>query len=514
MRKIIMLCVLTLSIALTACSGEKNNSSDNNSQAESTQQESNGPVYGGSVVVGVQQDVDSLDPHLATAAGTREILFNVFEGLVKADENGNLVAAVASDYEVSEDGKTYTFTLRDGIMFHNGNLVTVEDIKYSLERCAGLLDGTPLVSALKRVESVEIVDDSTVAVHLKEADSEILCYLTCAIIPADSAEGDGTPVGTGPFKFVSYTPQQSIVLAKNENYWQPGVPYLDEVTFKIVANTDSAMLELKAGSIDIFPYLTDDQANELSSTFNISSNASDVIQALFINNAVEPFDDVRVRQALVYAVSSGDINDMVSGGRGYEIATSMLPGLSQYYVDLNEEYAYNVEKAKELLADAGYADGFDMTITVPANYQVHMDTAQIIVEQLKLVGINATIDAVDWGVWLQDVYTDRKYQTTVCGITGQLAPSYVLSRYVSDSSKNFVNFADSEFDEVFAEASNTMDMTVKTEGYHRLQEILAEQAASVYIQVPPTLIAINPELAGYKSYPIYVQDMASVYFTK
>ena len=141
----------------TGESSEDTSSKEQNVQETEISEE---PVYGGSVVVGIQQDIDSLDPHKATAAGTKEILFNVFEGLVKPDENGNLICAVASDYSVSEDGLVYTFTLRDGVKFHNGNDVTCEDVKYSLERAAGLLDGTPLVATLQTIQSVDILDDS------------------------------------------------------------------------------------------------------------------------------------------------------------------------------------------------------------------------------------------------------------------------------------------------------------------------------------------------------------------
>ena len=148
-------------------------------------------MYGGSVVVGIQQDIDSLDPHKATAAGTKEILFNIFEGLVKPDENGNLICAVASDYSISEDGLVYTFTLRDGVKFHNGSTVTCEDVKYSLERAAGLLDGTPLISVLQTIQKVDILDDKTVQVTVDAANTELIYSFTAAIIPAGSGEDRG-----------------------------------------------------------------------------------------------------------------------------------------------------------------------------------------------------------------------------------------------------------------------------------------------------------------------------------
>ena len=156
--------LLTMAV-LGGCGADSTGeSSQENSSKESVVQSE--AVYGGSVVVGIQQDIDSLDPHKATAAGTKEILFNVFEGLVKPDENGNLICAVASDYSISDDGLVYTFTLRDGVKFHNGNDVTCEDVKYSLERVAGLLDGTPLVATLQTIQAVDILDDKIGRAHV------------------------------------------------------------------------------------------------------------------------------------------------------------------------------------------------------------------------------------------------------------------------------------------------------------------------------------------------------------
>lgn len=494
---------------LSGCSGGTNQSFGDNSSEE--------PTYGGSVVVGVQQDIDSLDPHKATAAGTKEILFNIFEGLVKPDQNGNLFNAVASDYTLSEDRLVYTFTIRDGIKFHNGNAVTVNDVKYSLERASGLLDGTALISALKKIKSVDIVDERSVKVTIDSASAEFIYNLTAAIIPEGSGEQEASqPIGTGPFQFVSYTPQQSFVVEKNPDYWQESLPYLDEVTFKIVTSSDTALLELQGGSIDIYPYLTDSQKSEIENQYNVKSAVSDVVQALFLNNNEAPFDNVKVRQAINYALDKDAINGFVSGGNGEIISSAMLPTLKNYYVDLNSTYGTtaNAEKAKELLSEAGYPNGFDMTITVPASYEFHMETAEVIVEQLKAVGINAKIDGIEWSSWLSDVYGGRKYQATICGLTCDMTPGYLLNRFESSSSKNFVNFKSERYDQVFATTQTSTDQDEIDESYKELQRILCEEAGSVFIQACPLTIAMRKDLAGYQFYPVYVQDMSTVFYSK
>ena len=496
---------LLIMAVLGGCADGTGESSGDNSSKEP----------GGSVVVGIQQDIDSLDPHKATAAGTKEILFNIFEGLVKPDENGNLMNAVASDYTISQDGLVYTFTLRDNVKFHNGNAVTAEDVKYSLERVSGLLDGTPLISTLKTIQSVEILDEKTVQVTVGSANTELIYSFVAAIIPAGSGEDESAnPVGTGPFSFVSYTPLEGIVLAKNPDYWQTGLPYLDQVHFKIVNSADTALLVLQGGAIHIYACLTDSQAQALKGSHQVLASASNVVQALFLNNAVAPLDDVRVRQAILYAIDKEEINDFVGGGSGTLISSAMLPTLKDNYVDLNDTYGTkaNVEKAKELLKDAGYENGFNLEIAIPSNYEFHMQTGEVVVEQLKAVGINATIKAMEWSSWLDEVYNGRQYTATISGITCDMTPGYLLNRFQTTSKKNFINFANVQYDELYVKAQETLDLAQKAEYYKQLQKILCDEAGSAFLQVPANMTAIDKNLTGYKFYPVYVQDMSTVYF--
>ena len=275
-------------------------------------------------------------------------------------------------------------------------------------------------------------------------------------------------------------------------------------------------MELQGGSIDLYSYLTDSQAAQLEGTFNITASPSDVVQALFLNNAEEPLNDVKVRQAICYALDKDMINEFVSGGKAALISSAMLPTLTENYVDLNDVYgtSANVEKAKELLTEAGYPDGIDLEITIPSNYEVHMQTGEVVAEQLKAAGINATINPVEWNTWLEDVYTGRKYQATISGIACDLTPGYMINRFQTDAKKNFINFSDEEYDKVWAEAQTTMDPEQKKEQYAKLQEILCDQAGSAFIQVPANITAISKRLAGYKFYPVYVQDMSTVYITE
>ena len=470
-------------------------------------------LYGGDVVVGITQEPNLFDPHTAVAAGDKEILFNVFEGLVKCTSTGAFVPALATDYTISEDAMTYTFTIRQGVFFHNGEAMTPDDVVYSLKRAAGLDTGTPLVTALSGIASVEKSGTDKVIVTLKAPDAELIPFFTAAVIPHDVADIGKTPIGTGPFVFDSYTVGQSVVLTKNTKYWQNGLPYLDKVTFKITADLDAAFIELKSGTIDIFPYLTNDKAQQITDKYNIVSGGTNMVQIFALNNAVEPFNNPLVREAMNYAVDKDTIIKQTAGA-GSKLETGMSPAMGNYYdTSLDGSFPYNIEKAKELLTQAGYPDGFSTTVTVPSNYVIHVNTAVVLAEQLKKVGITLDIKSVDWATWLSDVYAGRNFDTTVIALTSEYSPRDVLSRYVSTADGNFINFSDPEYDTIFAKTVSETDEAKRIDLYHQLLAILVKDSSSVYLQDPSNIVAVKKDLTGYLVYPIYVQDLSTVHYT-
>ena len=476
------------------------------------------PVKGGEITVGIAQDLDdSLDPHQTVAAGTREVLFNIFEGLVKPNSDGEMIPAVAEKYTLSEDGTTYTFTLREGVKFHNGQTVTAEDVVYSINRCAAVPEGQekPLVAAFSAVKSVEALDEKTVAVTIAQRDLEFISYMTAAIIPADYENQDTAPVGTGPFKFVSRTPQQDFVMERFEDYW--GAPaWLDKVTYKICENADALVMNLNGSSIDLCAHLTSAQASQLNQNFQVLEGTMNLVQAIYLNNQAKPFDNQLVRQALCYAIDRQGIMDMVADGHGTAVGSSIYPAFTKYFLpELVDKYPHSVEKAKELLAQAGYPDGFDMTISVPNNSQPHMDTAEVVAEQLREAGINVTIQPVEWSTWLDTIYNGRQFQATVVGVdAANMTARAMLERFTSDYGKNFINYNNPAYDALFQQAINAQDEATQTDLYKQMETMLADTAANVYIQDLCDLVAMRQDLGGLKFYPIYVLDLSTVYFTQ
>ena len=476
------------------------------------------PVKGGEITVGIAQDLDdSLDPHQTVAAGTREVLFNIFEGLVKPNSDGEMIPAVAEKYTLSEDGTTYTFTLREGVKFHNGQTVTAEDVVYSINRCAAVPEGQekPLVAAFSAVKSVEALDEKTVAVTIAQRDLEFISYMTAAIIPADYENQDTAPVGTGPFKFVSRTPQQDFVMERFEDYW--GAPaWLDKVTYKICENADALVMNLNGGSIDLCAHLTSAQASQLNQNFQVLEGTMNLVQAIYLNNQAKPFDNQLVRQALCYAIDRQGIMDMVADGHDTAVGSSIYPAFTKYFLpELVDKYPHDVAKAKELLAQAGYPDGFDMTISVPNNYQPHMDTAEVVAEQLREAGINVTIQPVEWSTWLDTIYNGRQFQATVVGVdAANMTARAMLERFTSDYGKNFINYNNPAYDALFQQAINAQDEATQTDLYKQMEAMLADTAANVYIQDLCDLVAMRQDLGGLKFYPIYVLDLSTVYLTQ
>jgi peptide/nickel transport system substrate-binding protein len=190
----------------------------------------------------------------------------------------------------------------------------------------------------------------------------------------------------------------------------------------------------------------------------------------------------------------------------------MYPAFGKYFDDsLTHYYEYNVEKAKELLAEAGYADGFNMTITVPSNYQPHVDTAQVIAEQLKAVGVTAEIKLVEWGSWVSDTYGGRDFQTTVVGFDAStMTARALLERWTSDYAKNMINYNSAEYDQLFKQALESYDDAEQTAIYRQMEKNLTEHAASVYIQDMADMVAVRKGLTGLTFYPLYVLDVSTL----
>lgn len=462
------------------------------------------------LVIRTSTDPDNLDPHLSAASLTQQMMLNVFESLVKPAPDSSVVPGLAESYRVSDDGLTYTFTLRQGVKFHDGSPLRVEDVVYSFERLMGKGMEKPLTNSLNDVASVEAPDERTVVFTLKQVNSSFLALLpTLVVIPAaNDGQHDKTPIGTGPYRLAEYTPQQRVVLEKFDQYWQPGVPRIDRVEFVIIPDDQTAFLQLRSGAIDLAS-VSADQISQLGDDFKVISQGANSVMLMGLNHAKEPYNNPEVRRAIAHAIDRDAINTVVYEGLATILGSNMSPVMQKYFEPgLEELYQPDPRKAKDLLAKAGYADGFKMKLSISSHAAVYAQIAQIIAEQLKVVGIDVEIETVEFGVWLERIYTNRDYEATIIDFTGKLDPYAVLGRYKSDFRRNFMNYNNPAYDELMVNALRAVDETERVEIYKQAQRVLAEDAAAIFLLDYPFHWAMKTSIEGYTPYPIFFHDLA------
>ncbi|WP_197046689.1 ABC transporter substrate-binding protein [Oceanobacillus salinisoli] len=515
----ITLFVAMLVVFLVACGGEEetgsepNESSSNPTGDEETGDSSEMNSEKTELNMALSVDPDGLDPHRTTAASTFQITNNIYDTLVKVTPDGEFEEGLAESWETSDDGLTITFTLRDGVVFHNGREMTAEDVKYSFERLKG--EESPRAGDFANIVEINVIDEKTVEFVTEELNVALLsnfAYPWTAIVPEEASNDlRNNPVGTGPFKLEEWIPQQHLVLVKNEDYYDPA--HLEKVTFKMMPDATSQVSALQAGELDVIG-LTGDLVGQFEGNdqFTILENQANSIQLMAMNLENEALSDVRVRQAIDLAVDKQALIEAVWWGYGEEIGSHYPPILKEY-VDTNDTITYDPERAKELLAEAGYAEGLELDMYLPASYQAYVDAGQVIADELSKVGITANIEIVEWATWLSDVYTNRQYDLTVVGHTGRLDPYVLLSRYHTESGENYFNYSNERVDEILTLVQKERDEDVRVALYQEMQEILAEEVPALYIQSPTILMVTASDVAGFKTYPIDIYEMKDVYFT-
>jgi len=458
--------------------------------------------------------LDPLNTKNDTADG-RSILFNVFEGLVKPDTDGNMLPCAAESWTIDSDSLIYTFNLRDGVRFHDGSVVTAADVKFSLDTAIAVG-----FNGMSNIKNVAVIADKSVRVTLKAPDPEFLPFLVIGIVKKDNNDREKNVIGTGPFFIESFTPQRDLVLRKFDGYWQrhlvqpQDVPRLDKVTIVFFANVEALMIALRSGNIDGANLVGSFAAQLDHRYFDVIDSYSAAVQLLALNNAYPPFDDIRVRKAINYGVDIQGIIDGAFFGKGAPSGSPIIPGLSTYY-DASLIYPYDPQTARSLLAEAGFDNTRKLSfeITVPSEYTMHVDTAQVIVNQLEEIGIDAAVKLVDWNTWLSDVYRGRNYQATIISIDSPIVSARnFLARYRSDNSGNFINFSNADYDKAYDSILTERNEARRKQLYKSAQGIITGNAASVFIQdILYYKVFSSGAFAGAKNYPLLVVDFSSIY---
>ncbi len=472
------------------------------------------------LTVAVLLDPQGLDPWKTPAACTFYITCNIYDTLVRVNpDTWTIEPSIAKSWEVSSDYETWTFHLRDNVYFHNGRKLTADDVVWSFDMIRNP-DIHVRASDYDFIERVEAVDNHTVKFVLKEPmGNAFLAKLAlpwAAIEPREVVEQYGDlkthPVGTGPFKFVEWVEGDHVTLERFDKYWELGYPKVDEVIFKVAPEASTRLAGLKAGDFDLVMALDSSHVPEVESTpgLKVIRHPGTIIFATIINNKRPPFNDVRVRQALAYAINKQEILQTVFNGEGEVVGCWMTPSSPCYDKSSEELFPYDPERAKQLLAEAGYPNGFEFIYTLPADYEYHVQVGTVIASQLEKVGIKAKIEMVDWTTWLNRVYNGRDYDVTQIGHTGRIDPSDLLNRFKSYHPKNYMNYSNPEVDKLLEEAEYCLDEQKRNELYRQALRIMAEEVASLPLFIPYKLYGAKECVTGLKPYPIDVLDLKTV----
>ncbi|MCZ4365549.1 ABC transporter substrate-binding protein [Sulfitobacter dubius] len=463
------------------------------------------------LVIGMQQEPTSLDPTAdATASIDSMMTQNVFESLTTVAENGEVQPNLAASWEVSEDGLTYRFTLAEGVTFHDGSALDAEDVVYSFERAMGEDSVNPSKDIFEPIESVKAVDSQTVEITLSGKDAFFLFNMgqgDSAIVALESAEtNNANPVGTGPFKFDSWTRGDRLTLVKNPDHRDAADVALDKVVFRFISDPAAATAAMMAEELDAFPGFP---APELLPQFeadprfrvNVGSTEGEVILAM--NNAKPPFDNVEVRRAVATAIDRDEIIEGAMYGQAVPIG-SFYPPHGTAYVDLTDAYPHDSAKAEEMFEAAGVA-GATMTLRVPP-FPYATRSAEIIQNQLAEAGIDAKVENVEWGFWIDEVYKQKNYDMTIIAHTspndmGNFArgPDY------------FYGYDNAEMTALWEQITTEVDPAKRDELLKQGQQMLSDQSVHAFLFQLPLLGVFREGVEGYwSSSPVLYMPLKGV----
>jgi peptide/nickel transport system substrate-binding protein len=456
------------------------------------------------VVVALSGNPDSLDPQKTAGTLTFQVVKSVYDTLVEPDAKGMIVGALAESWEVSKDGLVWTFKLRTGVRFHNGDALTSADVKASFDRIKSAATASPKASEFAGAE-ISAPSPYVVVIQFAAPQAPFLGTLASgwgAILPKRLIDSGwdfaSKPVGTGPFVFKEWVRDSRISMDANPGYWKGG-PSIAGVNFQIIPERAVQIQGLLTGAVDIADLIESSDLPLLarSKDVRVETRLSSMVQVIAINCSRPALQDVRVRQAISMAIDKQRVMDSVYGGG--VVAGSFMDAGDPYYTDYSKVLPYNPEAAKKLLAEAGWNPETVLDLVLPQNYDPHVRAGQLYQAMLAQVGIKAKIRLVDWPTWLADVYKGGKYDLTVIGHTGKLDPEGRLGGYGTD--KTYVRWVNAEVDALITKARTVTDFKTRKALYDKALAIMAREVPQVYIGTSNYNIALRTSVTGFVKTP-------------
>lgn len=521
--------MLALTLVLAACAGDGEPTGDpeptddggtetetDDTGSDTDSEESASSDGGGDLVIALGADVVSMSTHGSNDVPSSNVAENIYETLTKFDENGEIQPGLATWEEVDET--TWDFTLEEGVTFHDGAALNAEAVKVNFDRLVDEEIASPRAFLLEAVESTEVVDEYTFRINLAYPYAPLLSNLTHSgtalmspdVIAEDYAQlADGgdvdayinqNPAGTGPFKYENWTPGESVVLVRNDDYW--GEPAkLDSVTFKVVTEQSSRIAELDTQVSHIVDAIGPNNVSRVNGMDHATALEEPSVSLAYVgfNVQKEPFDDVKVRQAISMAIDKEQIIEGVYNGIGIPAVGPLAPPVFGYDENVSG-LEYDLDAAKELLAEAGFEDGFETTIWTNDNEQ-RVDTALNIQAQLAQIGIDVQIEELEWGAYL-DRTANGEHDMFILGwsvVTSDadygMYPLFHSSAVGSTGNRSFLE--DDDLDAVLDEARRATDPAERQALYSEAQEMLVELAPMLYLNHQEYLLGVDESVKDF-----------------
>lgn len=469
----------------------------------------------GNAVLAISQQPETLDPYNTNTTLTTAVTKSFYEGLFRFDKDLKVQNVLAESYTVSDDGKVYTFKLRPNVKFHDGTDFNANAVKVNLERVMNPENRLLRATQFNRIEKVEPIDDLTVKITLKEPFGPFinsLAHASAAMISPAALEKYGReinlhPVGTGPFEFVEWKQTDSVVGKKFDGYWNAGYPKVDQITWKPVIENSTRAAMLQTGEADFAYPVPYEQAAllEKSDKVEVVATPSIIVNFLAFNMLQKPFDNPKVREAIGYAINKEALAKVAFSGYAFPSEGFVPQGIQ--YAEKMEPIPYNVQKARELLTEAGYPNGFETTLWSAYNNSTTQKVLQFTQQQLAQVGIKLTVQGLEPGqrAEMVDSWPDPKtakvrlYYTRWSSSTGEadwaLRPLFATEAW-APKLNNMSFYSNPVFDDAIAKALVSVDDTEKAALYKTAQEQLAKDLPRIPMVTDKNLSAHAKRISG------------------
>lgn len=468
---------------------------------------------------GVLRIADSLpaglDPHLTTSFSSMAVYEHMYNGLVTQDYDTKLKPDLAEKWDISDGSKVYTFHLRRGVKFHNGREMVADDVVYSLQRLLDPNTQAPLAGYFSSIDKVETVDKYTVKVSLKVPDSSLLYKLSNRrpavimakeVVTANGGNLKSADAGTGPFKLTEFIPDVSVKLQRFSDYFEKDLPCLAGITILFNNDESARLAAIRSGRVDMTFFKDPKNAEVLKNNANLSilEQPSQVRDVLILNNANALLNNKKVRQALSYAINRQDVLTVAYSGKGH-LTGVIPPGEKVWAIPATPEnfpqYAFNVAKAKQLIAESGVKTPIKIVVNTPTMFPQMLPIAQLIKEQLKEIDVNMEINVMEWAAY-QAAERKREFQAELGGFSGRPDPDvYVYGEFHSQAPGNVSGTNSPIVDKLAEQGRATTDMAQRQKIYAEAQKAIVDEAGFLFLGVGTDYEVLSKKIRGFHLMP-------------